>query len=485
MSSEHFGFDDFLSVFTWRYGSKEMKEIFSEIHYRELWRRVWAALAEGQAELGVVSKEELEDILSKAKREFIDLERAHEVEKKIRHDVMAELKVFTEQCPVGGGKLHLGATSMDITDNADIIRFREAFNIILGRMLSCLKIFCDKIMEYKDLPCMGWTHLQPAEPTTLGYRFTNYAQDLTIDILLTENLINNILKGKGIKGAVGTSSSFTLLLGDGYEAAELEKKVMQRLNLDCYLASTQTYPRKVDYLTLSTLAGIAQSAHKFALDIRILQSPVFGELSEPIGEMQVGSSAMPFKKNPVKSERICSLSRYVSCLPLIAWSNASNTILERTLDDSANRRIILPEAFLAVDECLILYGEVLSGLRVYPEMIRRNIERFGPFAGTEAILMKLSSRGISRQKAHEKLRRYSFKAWEQVMSGKKNPLPKMLKEDSEISALMKSEEIDDALDPSKHVGNAPERCRIFVEEVAKPILDRYEGYYKEIEKSRF
>ncbi|MEM2876272.1 MAG: lyase family protein, partial [Candidatus Bathyarchaeia archaeon] len=299
------------------------------------------------------------------------------------------------------------------------------------------------------------------------------------------NIINRVLKGKGIKGAVGTSNSFTLLLGDKSSALRLEKEVMRRLNLDYFFVSTQTYPRKVDYLILSTLAAISQSAHKFALDIRILQSPVFGEVSEPMGEMQVGSSAMPSKRNPVKSERICSLSKYVSCLPPIAWSNAANTILERTLNDSANRRIIIPEAFLAVDECLILYYEVVKGLKIYPESIRRNIEKFGPFAGTEPILMKLSSRGMSRQEAHEKLRKYSFKAWEDVMSGKDNPLPKMLKEDPDISNLMSEVEIDEALDPSRNIGDAPERCKVFLEEIAKPILNKYKGGYGKIEKSRF
>ncbi|MCD6530640.1 adenylosuccinate lyase [Candidatus Bathyarchaeota archaeon] len=485
MNSQTFDFNSFLSVFTWRYGSEEMRRIFSEVHSREVWRRVWSALADGEAVFGIISKEEAEDIRSKAKREYIDIDKAHELERKIKHDVMAELKVFAEQCPVGGGKLHLGATSMDITDNADIIRFREALEIILGRILNCLNLLCDKILRYKDLPCIGWTHLQPAEPTTLGYRFANYAQDLTVDILMVESLLENVVKGKGVKGAVGTASSFTLLIGDSEKASTLEKEVMRRLNLRYYLVSTQTYPRKVDYLVLSTLASVAQSAHKFALDIRVLQSPVFGELSEPIGEMQVGSSAMPFKRNPVKSERMCSLARYVGCLPLIAWSNASSTVLERTLDDSANRRIIIPEAFLAADECLILYGEVLEGLNVYPEMIKRNLRRFGPFAGTEAILMKLSSRGMSRQEAHEKLRRHSFKAWEKVMAGEENPLPEMLKRDPEITALVRSEEIDESLEPSKHVGDAPERCELFVEKIAKPILDKYKPLIKSAERTGF
>ena len=485
MGSESFGFEDFLSVFTWRYGSKEMRRIFSEIHYREIWRKIWVALAEAQREFGLVSDEEVRDLKSKMPREFIDLKRAHELEKKIKHDVMAELKTYAEQCPVGGGKLHLGATSMDITDNADIVRIQEAIKVLIDKILGCLQLFSEKIIEFKDLACMGWTHLQPAEPTTLGYRLSNYAQDLTLDLLLLEYLTEKIVKGKGIKGAVGTSASFKRLLESGEAVSKLERIVMEKLNLDSFTVSSQTYPRKVDFIILSTLSSIAQSAHKFAFDIRILQSPNFGELAEPIRAEQVGSSAMPFKRNPVKSERICSLARYVSALPSVAWWNASNTLLERTLDDSANRRIIIPEAFLAVDECLRLYYEVLDGLRVYPKMMEKNLKNYGPFVGTEALLMKLTSRGMNRQVAHEKLRKYSFKAWEEVMVGKENPLLKLLNQDPDISRLISQEELEEALNPYTHLGNAPERCEQFVHEVLEPILKKYGKRPRTIQKSQF
>lgn len=474
MSEENFDYGDFLSPFTWRYGSREMREIFSEIHYRSLWRKIWVSLAEAQADYGLVSEEELEDLRSKASPEHIDLERAHEIEEEIHHDLMAEVRTYAEQCPEGGGKIHLGATSMDIEDNADVIRMKKAFELILNKLAGCLKVLSEHIEEYKNLTCMGWTHLQPAEPTTLGYRFANYAQDLVLDLKAVETLMSDFLKGKGIKGAVGTSASYRRILGEEGDPAEMEEKVMEELEIDYFPISTQTYPRKLDFLVLSTLSSIAQSAHKFALDLRHLQSPPYGELSEPRKKSQVGSSAMPSKKNPIKSERICSLSRYVSTLPKVAWENASQSVLERTLDDSANRRIIIPESFLAVDETLMLYRGILSGIEVYPNMIENNLQRFGAFAGTEAVLMKLVEKGKDRQKIHERLRLLSSEAWSEVIEGMENPLPLLLKEDEVIGKELDAEEIDELLKPAKHVGDAPERCEAFLKEEIEPILSRYE-----------
>ncbi|MEM2339509.1 MAG: adenylosuccinate lyase, partial [Nitrososphaerales archaeon] len=410
---------------------------------------------------------------SKADEKYINLKRSHEIEKEIGHDLMAEIKTYAEQCPKGGGKIHLGATSMDIEDNADILRIKDALNIILTRLVNCLNSYSKKILEYKDLICIGWTHLQPAEPTTLGYRLANYAQDIVMDIQLTEFLLTNFVKGKGIKGAVGTSASFKRLLEGIGKPIDMENDVMNKLGLEAFFITTQTYPRKLDYLILSTLASIAQSVHKFAFDLRLLQSPNFGELSEPIKEAQVGSSAMPFKRNPVRAERMCSLARYVSALPLIAFTNAANTLFERTLDDSANRRIIIPEAFLAIDECLIIYNKIISDLRVYPFMIKKNLEKYGPFAGTEAILMKLVERGENRQEMHDRIRRYSFIAWERVMKGEKNPLADLLKSDNIISSKLSEKEINDLLNPSMHIGDVIERCDIFVKNVLEPILIRY------------
>lgn len=473
MTDEKFDYEDFLSPFTWRYGTSEMREIFSEIQYRTIWRKIWVALAEAQAKYGLVSDEELDELKSKASSEHIDIERAHEIEEEIRHDLMAEVKTFAEQCPKGGGKIHLGATSMDIEDNADVLRMKKAFDLILSKLLDCLKIYSDYIDEYKNLACMGWTHLQPAEPTTLGYRFANYAQDLVLDIRSIENLIEDFLKGKGIKGAVGTSASYQKLLGKEGNPIDMEKEVMDELGLDYFSVSIQTYPRKLDYLVLTTLSNIAQSIHKFALDLRHLQSPPYGELSEPFGKKQVGSSAMPSKKNPITSERMCSLTRYVSTLPKIAWENSAQSVLERTLDDSANRRIIISESFLAIDESLKLYKKILDGLEIYPEMIKNNLQKYGPFAGTEAILMELSEKGESRQEMHEKLRELSSQAWNQVMKGEKNPLPKLLKEDGTVGSKLEENKIDKLLDPTKHIGNAKERSENFIKEKINPILSQY------------
>jgi len=465
-------YDTYQSVFTWRYGSPEMRKIFSEIHRRRLWRKVWVALAEAQSEYGLVSKEELEDI--KSKMENVDVERSYEIEREIKHDLMAEVRAYAEQCPIGGGKIHLGATSYDIEDNADLLRVLEALDIILTRIINCLHHFSEKIEEYKELPCLGWTHLQPAEPTTVGYRLANYAQDLALDVETIERMREVIGRGKGIKGAVGTSNSFKLLLKGKASPSQLEEKVMQKLGLTAFPVTTQISPRKAWYLLLSILAGIGQSAHKFCLDLRVLQSPAFGEWSEPIQEKQVGSSAMPFKRNPIKAERICSLTRYISVLPKVAWENAANSILERTLDDSANMRVILPEAFLALDESLILMDELIRGLNVYPEMLGKNLQRFGPFSGTEALMMKLANRGMDRQKAHELLRTYAFRAWEKVMRGEENPLLKMLKEDPLISSKLKDAEVETALDVTGYIGDAPERCELFLKEWVTPILKRYE-----------
>jgi adenylosuccinate lyase len=284
-----------------------MRRIFSEVNYRATWRRVWVALAEAQAEYGLISPEELEDIRSKMGAEEIDMERSLEIEREIKHDLMAELRAYSERCPVGGGKLHWGATSADIEDNADVIRMREAMGIVIEGLLDCLEAFSGLISRYKDLPCLGWTHLQPAEPMTLGYRFANYAQDLILDLGLIDYMMAEVLKGKGIKGAVGSSASFA---PPSYPAGAGPRTwrggSSRGSGSRCFPVSSQTYPRKVDFLILSALASIAQSAHKFGMDLRHLQSQPIGELQEPFSERQVGSSAMPFKRNPGQSRRGCA-----------------------------------------------------------------------------------------------------------------------------------------------------------------------------------
>ena len=473
-ASEHpgFGFDTYLSPFTWRYGSDEMRALFSEAGKRAAWRRVWLALAEGERRSGLVTKAELDDIRSKSGREHVDVGASLALEKKIRHDLMAELRVFADQAKVGGGKLHLGATSMDIEDNADAASYRRALDLVLARLGACLAEARTKIIEHKGTVCMAWTHLQPAEPTTLGYRFANYAQDLVLDVKVLE-AVRGVVAGKGVKGAVGTSASFKALLGTDAKARELESAVMEKLGVPPMEVATQTYPRKLDFLVMMALSSVAQSCHKFGLDLRVMQSPAFGELSEPIKDLQVGSSAMPFKRNPVLSERMCSLARLVSALSGVGFANAANSMLERTLDDSAARRIAMPEAFLAIDECLIIYGELMRGVRVYPAMLRRNLERYGPFAGTEAVLMKVVERGGDRQKAHEAIRVKSFAAWEEVMAGRPNPIEKMLATDKGIASKVAPKELKEIMDPRAHTGDAESRCERFVKSQGDPLVGKY------------
>ncbi|HME18837.1 MAG TPA: adenylosuccinate lyase [Nitrososphaerales archaeon] len=475
MKEDTFGYGDFLSPFTWRYGSREMRELFSEKRRRATWRQVWLALATAEAGQGLLSKEELDDISAFAGRDKVDVGKSHELEKSIRHDLMAELRVFAAQAKKGGGKLHLGATSMDIEDNADMLIYIRATDLILARLAACLAALKERIVKHRRTACMAWTHLQPAEPTTLGYRFASYAQDLVLDVELLETVRAKFLKGKGVKGAVGTSASFEALLERRAPPSELEAAVMKSLGIESFDVATQTYPRKVDFVLLSALASVAQSCHKFGLDLRVMQSPPFGELSEPIGDRQVGSSAMPFKRNPVTAERMCSLARFVSALPGVAFLNAANSILERTLDDSAARRIVMPEAFIAVDECLTIYEGLALGMRVYPAMIAKNLERYGPFAGTEALMMKMVGKGADRQKAHERIRKRSFDAWKEVMEGRPNPLERLLWADRSVSSRMTRSELRELLDAGRYVGDAPERCVSFVKKKVDPVLQRYQA----------
>ena len=369
MKQETYGHDTFLSPFTWRYGSQEMRRLWSEEHKRRLWRRVWVALAEAEHEAGLVSEAELDDL--RAHQDEVDIARSLEIEAEIGHDKMAEIRAYAEQCTIGGGKIHLGATSADVEDNADVLRIKESLHLARQGVIDLLEALAAQIERHQDLPAMGYTHLQPAEPTTLGYRLCQYAQDLLMDLRSLDDSIGN-LKAKGLKGAVGTSTSYAQLLQDSgmtpseaVSTSELEQLVMEKLGLEAMPVSTQVYPRKQDFLVLTTLAAIAQSLHRFAFDLRLLHAAPFGELSEPFGTRQVGSSAMPFKRNPVTAEKICSLARYVSTLPKVAWDNAALSLLERTLDDSANRRVILPEAFIALDETLICARRIVTGLVVH------------------------------------------------------------------------------------------------------------------------
>ncbi|MDP3758837.1 MAG: adenylosuccinate lyase, partial [Candidatus Daviesbacteria bacterium] len=337
----------------------------------------------------------------------IDIERILEIEKDTRHDVVAAIKEFAEKAKVGGGKIHLGATSMDISDNAETIRMTEALGIVEDELRNLIKSFGEKIKKYADFVCMGYTHLQPAEPTTLGYRFAFYAQDLLMDLELLQFVKKN-LKSKGMKGAVGTGASYVKLL-DAKRAKEMEAGVLEELGVEAAEITNQTAPRKIEVWVGNLLSSITQSLNKFAFDVRIMQSPGFGEWQEPFGKLQVGSSAMPFKKNPIKAEQICSLARLVVNLSRTTWDNASVMLLERTLDDSANRRVIIPEMFLGLDEMLNSATNIVEGLIIYERQIMRNLEKYWPFSATEGIILEAVKRGADRQKIHEELREISMR----------------------------------------------------------------------------
>ncbi|MFZ0531558.1 MAG: lyase family protein, partial [Anaerolineales bacterium] len=342
-------YETYLSPYSWRYGSEVMRKIWSEVNKRQLWRKLWVTLAEVQAEYGLARLDQVADL--RLHMGEVDMPRAHEIEAEIHHDLMAELKVFAEQSVIGGGILHLGATSMDIEDNADVLRQRESLDLVLVALRELLMIFAEKVETWADLPLIAFTHLQPAEPSTLGYRLAVYAQDLLMD-WQTLQATRSKLRGKSFRGAVGTGASYAELIGAD-NLAEFENRLSERLELPFFVVTTQVYPRKQDYITLCNLASLGASLYKFAFDLRLLQSSPIGELSEPFGKQQVGSSAMPFKRNPINAEKIDSLARLLAQMPRTAWDNAAHSLLERTLDDSANRRTILPESFLICDELLI------------------------------------------------------------------------------------------------------------------------------------
>ncbi len=460
-------FDNYLSPFTWRYGSPEMRKVFSEQHKYLLWRKIWVALARAQYKAGLVSKKELEDL--EKQQDKIDIKKILENEKETKHDVIAAIREYAENTKIGGGKIHLGATSMDIVDNTDTLRIKEALEIIEKKLKILLFQFSKKIETYASLSCIGYTHLQPAEPTTVGYRLSFYAQDLLTDFQFLQ-FVKTQIKGKGMKGAVGTAAGYKAVLkGTKITVEALERNVMAEIGIDAALITTQVSSRKYDYLVICVLNSIVSSLAKFAGDVRILQSPSFGEWSEPFGKKQVGSSAMPFKKNPIQSEKICSLARYVASLPSVVLENATLSYLERTLDDSANKRIVIPEVFLALDEIINTGNKIIEGLIVNEKKIAYNLSQFAPFAATEAILMEAVTQGANRQEMHEVLRIIAMSAWNEIQDGKENPMEKLIIENKKIKKYISKEKITELFDVHHHIGNAKERALLLVKEIKKVI----------------
>lgn len=458
-------YDTYNSPFGWRYGGTEMRAIWSENEKRRLWRRIWVSLARVQSELGLVQPALVEELERNADR--IDLRRALEIEAELHHDLMAEVRVFAEQCPNAGGIIHLGATSMDIEDNADALRLRRSIDLLLPQVDGLLRAFAARIHENAATPVMAFTHLQPAEPSTLGYRLASYAQDLLQDRSELRRC-RAAIKGKGFKGAVGTAASYIELLGENTFSI-FEDRLSHELELPFFSISTQTYPRKQDYTLLCALAGLGATLYKFAFDFRLLQSPVIGEWGEPFGRRQVGSSAMPFKRNPINAEKIDSLARALAGFPQIAWHNAAHSLLERTLDDSANRRSLLPEAFLICDELLRTATRLVTGMTIHHEAVRRNLDIYAPFASTERLLMALVKAGADRQEMHENLRDHAMRAWEAVRSGTSNPLRENLAADEHLRSYLPADQIQSLLDVEGYIGIAAARSRELADNILQAI----------------
>lgn len=444
-----------------------MRQLWSEHQKRLLMRQVWVALAEAQHEAGLVTAVQLADLQSQMNH--VNIERSLEIEQETRHDVMAEIRCFAEQCPSGGGIIHWGATSADITDNVDVLRMRLGLTMLEERLKTLLRHLAGRIEATADLPTMAHTHIQPAEPTTLGYRFAVYAQDLLEDLRSLQTLLGN-LRGKGLKGAVGTQAGYEELLQATTMTPEaMEAKAMALLGLPYFPIATQTYTRQQDLRVQQLLTSIASSLHKFAFDFRILQSPPFGEWAEPFGKKQVGSSAMPFKRNPITVENICSLARYVAAMTAVAWDNASQAILERSLDDSANRRLMQAESFLAVDEMLLQAARIVAEMDIDEQAIARNMGIYGPFAATEKVLMALVAAGASRQEGHEWIRAASLQAWEALKHNQDNPLVELLTHNPAITDHLSVDEIRTLMNAHHHTGTAVRRARAFAATVRQAL----------------
>ncbi len=463
--------DTYESPLSARYASKEMKYIFSPDKKFRTWRQLWIALAEAEKELGLpVTQEQIDEL--KAHADDINYEVAQEREKLVRHDVMSHVYAYGVQCPNAKGIIHLGATSCYVGDNTDIIIMTEGLRLIRNKLVTVIRNLSKFADEYKALPTLGFTHFQPAQPTTVGKRATLWIQEFLMDL---EDVEYQLSKAKllGSKGTTGTQASFLELFdGDHNKCRELDKKIARKMGFNaCFPVSGQTYSRKLDSQFLNVLAGIAQSAAKFSNDIRLLQH--LKEVEEPFEKNQIGSSAMAYKRNPMRSERIGSLSRYVMVDVLNGYFTTATQWFERTLDDSANKRLSVPEAFLAIDGVLALCANVADGLVVYPKVIEQRLRKELPFMATENIMMDaVKKRGADRQQLHEKIRVHSMAASKVIKEeGGENDLLQRIAADEAFGVTL--EELENILQPEKYTGRAKEQTEDFLNEYVYPALEKY------------
>ena len=450
-----------------RYASPAMQQTFSYRGRSLVWRDLWIALAESSANLGLdISAEQIADL--KEHRDDIDFDRIAELERELRHDVMAHVHAYGEKATKAMPIIHLGATSCYVADGADLVCMQRGLRLVRARLLGVIRALREFCLEQAELPVLGFTHFQPAQPTTMGKRASLWLQDFLLDLENVEDALER-LPFRGVKGTTGTQASFFQLFnGDHAKVRKLDDEITQRMGFKNTIAVCgQTYPRKWDGVVLSAISSIGASASKFATDIRLMAHR--RELEEPFGENQIGSSAMPYKRNPMRSERICALSRYLLNLAPNALETASNQWLERTLDDSANRRIAIPESFLAVDAILLLVQDVSSGLVTYPRVIEQNLAQELPFMATETILMACVQKGGDRQELHEAIRVHSHKAAYRLKAEDGvNELLERIKNDPVFAAV--ADDLDSLLDPSKFIGRAPNQVREFMYEVVDPVL---------------
>lgn len=462
--------DKYISPLSTRYASDDMQYVFSDNNKFRTWRKLWISLAKAEKACGLnITDEQIAQM--EANKDNVDYERAAEWERKVRHDVMAHIHTFGEQCPKAEPIIHLGATSCYVGDNTDIIILKQASEIVLKKAAAVMKNLAEFAEKYKSLPCLAYTHLQPAQLTTVGKRATLWMYELSMDIKELEHRVSE-LKMLGSKGTTGTQASFMELFGNDEEKVKkVEELIAADYGFDGVVAvSGQTYSRKIDAYFLSVLSGFAQSAYKFSNDMRLLQS--FEEIEEPFGKSQVGSSAMPYKRNPMRCERISALARYVITDSLNPAFTAGTQWFERTLDDSANRRISTSEAFLAIDAILNIYINVTSGMVVYDKVINRRVMEKLPFMATENIMMRAVEAGGDRQELHERLRVHSHAAAANVkLEGKENDLIKRIAEDSAFG--LTEEEINALLLPEKYIGRSVHQTEEFIQDIAQPIIDKY------------